>query len=124
MAFRHKAGVMATFSDSDIDADPMRPELYRVQRRRKDTSDIFTLALEPQHERVAVFAPGQFNMLYVFGVGEVPISISGDPTRPQTLMHTTRAVGTVTRAMRDLKRGDMLGVRGPFGRHWPVECCT
>jgi NAD(P)H-flavin reductase len=105
-------------------SDPMRPALYRVQRQRKDTADTFTLALEPQHEGVASFAPGQFNMLYGFGVGEVPISISGDPTQPQTLVHTTRAVGTVTRAIRALKRGDTLGVRGPFGSHWPVECCT
>jgi NAD(P)H-flavin reductase len=59
-------------------------------------------------------------MLYVFGVGEAPISISGDPTQPQTLLHTIRAVGTVTRAMQALKRGDTLGVRGPFGSAWPV----
>jgi NAD(P)H-flavin reductase len=104
--------------------DPMLPALYRVQRRRKDTADTFTLELEPQHERATSFAPGQFNMLYVFGVGEVPISISGDPTRPQPLVHTTRAVGPVTRAICALKRGDSLGVRGPFGSHWPVECCT
>jgi NAD(P)H-flavin reductase len=63
-------------------------------------------------------------MLYVFGVGEVPISISGDPTQPQTLVHTTRAVGVVTQAIRALKRGATLGVRGPFGSHWPVEACV
>jgi len=67
------------------------------------------------------FSPGQFNMLYVFGVGEIPISISADPTKPKRLVHTTRAVGTVTKAMSKLKRGDVLGVRGPFGSHWPVE---
>lgn len=65
--------------------------------------------------------PGNSNMLYVFGVGEVPISISGDPNRPQTLVHTTRAVGAVTRALSGLKRGQTLGIRGPFGRHWPIE---
>jgi NAD(P)H-flavin reductase len=70
------------------------------------------------------FAAGQFNMLYVFGVGEVPISISGDPTQPQTLVHTTRAVGAVTKAIVALKRGEALGVRGPFGSHWPVEACA
>jgi NAD(P)H-flavin reductase len=59
-------------------------------------------------------------MLYVYGVGEVPISISGDPTRPGTLVHTTREVGAVTRAMRRLKAGQTLGVRGPYGRGWPV----
>lgn len=60
-------------------------------------------------------------MLYVFGVGEVPISISGDPHHPETLIHTTRAVGTVTKAMRQLKAGDVMGIRGPYGTCWPVE---
>jgi NAD(P)H-flavin reductase len=59
-------------------------------------------------------------MLYVFGVGEVPVSISGDPTQPQLLEHTTRAVGTVTGAIRTLRPGQTLGVRGPFGSPWPV----
>jgi NAD(P)H-flavin reductase len=59
-------------------------------------------------------------MLYVFGVGEVPISISGDPAAPLALEHTTRAVGTVTRAMQTLRPGQTLGVRGPFGHPWPV----
>jgi NAD(P)H-flavin reductase len=59
--------------------------------------------------------------LYVFGVGEVPISISGDPAHPETLVHTTRAVGTVTKAMRELKRGGVIGVRGPYGSSWPVD---
>jgi len=67
------------------------------------------------------FAGGQFNMLYVFGVGEVPISISGDPADSRQLIHTTRAVGVVTRAMRALRKGDALGVRGPFGTAWPLE---
>ena len=67
------------------------------------------------------FLPGQFNMLYLFGVGEVPISISGDPNKPQKLVHTIRAVGPVTKAMRAVRRGDTLGVRGPFGSRWPVQ---
>jgi NAD(P)H-flavin reductase len=56
----------------------------------------------------------------VFGKGEVPISISGDPGKPRTLTHTLRAVGTVTQALSRLKKQDMLGIRGPFGSHWPV----
>lgn len=100
---------------------PMTPGPFRVLGRRSETADTFTLELEPVDGAGAVpFAPGQFNMLYVFGVGEVPISISGDPARPERLVHTTRAVGPVTRAMGELKRGHELGVRGPFGTHWPV----
>jgi NAD(P)H-flavin reductase len=100
---------------------PMFPQLYTVVRALKETHDTFTFELEPVSSRISSFAPGQFNMLYVFGVGEVPISISGDPARPEVLVHTIRAVGTVTQAMRKLKHGDMLGVRGPFGSHWPIE---
>jgi len=95
----------------------------RVQRMRMETSDTFTIELEnPCHNGAGPgFAPGQFNMLYLFGVGEVPISICGDPARPEVLVHTTREVGSVTRAMRRLRPGDVLGVRGPFGTGWPVD---
>lgn len=103
-------------------SDPMVPSPFRLQRVRRETYDTFTLELEPANGANGFpFAAGQFNMLYLFGVGEVPISISGDPTKPQTLVHTVRSVGPVTQALRRLKRGDVLGVRGPFGNHWPVE---
>lgn len=101
--------------------NPMLPTPFRVQRVRKETQDTFTLELEPAHNAADFhFAAGQFNMLYIFGVGEVPISISGDPSKPHKLIHTTRAVGVVTSAMQQLKRDDMIGVRGPFGNSWPV----
>jgi len=103
-------------------SDPMVPSPFRVQRVQRETYDTFTLELEPANGADGFsFAPGQFNMLYMFGLGEVPISISGDPTKPQTLVHTVRSVGAVTQVLRRLKRGDVLGVRGPFGSHWPVE---
>jgi NAD(P)H-flavin reductase len=102
--------------------DPMRPEPFEVRRIARETRDAFTLTLAPLcGERLRPFAPGQFNMLYVFGVGEVPISISGDPARPEVLVHTIRAVGATTRALQRLKRGNRVGVRGPFGSAWPVE---
>lgn len=100
----------------------MLPQSYRVQRARREIRDTFTLELVPEKGAAGLsFAPGQFTMLYVFGVGEVPISMSGDPARPQTLVHTVRAVGTVTQALQRLKRGDVVGVRGPFGSSWPLE---
>jgi NAD(P)H-flavin reductase len=103
-------------------SDPMLPALYRVRRVLRETDDTFTLELDADDDvPMRSFAPGQFNMLYVFGVGEVPISISGDPAHPETLVHTTRAVGTVTKAMRELKRGGVIGVRGPYGSSWPVD---
>lgn len=100
----------------------MVPTLVRVKNVRRDTHDTFTLELVPdQKGNGFIFSPGQFNMLYVPGVGEVPISICGDPAERNVLVHTTRAVGTVTRALRVLKRNDVIGVRGPFGSHWPVD---
>ena len=100
--------------------DPMVPVPCVVDRTQRETADTFTLELLPQGGRTFPFAPGQFNMLYVLGIGEVPISISGDPEFPQKLVHTTRAVGAVTKGMGKLKRGDAIGVRGPFGTSWPV----
>jgi len=67
------------------------------------------------------FLPGQFNMLYLPGVGESAISVSSDPGDTTKLRHTVRAVGNVTRAMEKLRPGDKLGVRGPFGTAWPVD---
>jgi len=100
----------------------MLPTPWRIETVHRETSDTFTLTLAPAAGVAAVrFAPGQFNMLYVFGVGEVPISISGDPAEVSALTHTTRAVGTVTQAMRRLAPGAALGVRGPFGVSWPME---
>jgi NAD(P)H-flavin reductase len=105
--------------------DPMLPVFYRIQRVRQETDDTFTLEILPEDSSKGFsFAPGQFNMLYVFGVGEVPISISSDPDDAPLLKHTTRVVGTVTKAMRKLKRGEIMGIRGPFGSHWPVEEAT
>lgn len=102
--------------------DPMTPSCFQINKVKKETHDTFTLELaSADRTNDFTFAPGQFNMLYVFGVGEIPISISGDPNRPQALIHTTRSVGTVTSAMGRLKEGEPLGVRGPLGTHWPVK---
>jgi NAD(P)H-flavin reductase len=100
----------------------MRPVPYRVLRRRRETADVYTLALEPRDGGDAVaLRPGQFSMLYAFGIGEVPISVSGDLTRRGPVLHTVRAVGSVTRAICSARRGDVLGVRGPFGTTWPTD---
>lgn len=101
-------------------SDPMLTRPFRIRRVKRDTYDTFTLELTPP-EGSFRFLPGQFNMLYLFGVGESAISISGDPAKTDTLIHTIRAVGTVTTAMSKLKAGDQIGVRGPFGTSWPVE---
>lgn len=101
-------------------ADPMVPRPFRVTRRRGETADTFTLDLVAEDGKPFAFAPGQFNMLYVHGVGEVPISISGDPADGTRLVHTIRAVGKVSAALCAMKRGERLAVRGPYGKPWPT----
>jgi NAD(P)H-flavin reductase len=103
--------------------DPMVPRIARVRRRRRDARQVWTLDLEVNEGKGTEnfpFAPGQFNMLTVFGVGEVPISLSGDPAEPRYLVHTVRAVGAVSGALVRLGRGDAVGLRGPFGAGWPM----
>jgi NAD(P)H-flavin reductase len=99
----------------------MVPEPFQVLERRQDTADTWTLELRACSGRRFAFAPGQFTMLSAGGCGEVPISISGDPDRPEHLVHTVRAVGLATEAICAADPGRVLGVRGPFGRAWPVE---
>lgn len=107
---------------ASLGPDPMIPRPYVIQKVKPETHDTFTLELAPGEEREELtYTAGQFNMLYIFGVGEVPISISGDPTKPNLLIHTTRAVGAVTKVMQQLKRGDVIGIRGPYGKPWPIE---
>lgn len=101
--------------------DAMVPRLFRVERTRRDTRDTFTLELSPVDGQPLRFTAGQFTMLHAWGIGEVPISISGDPTADGLLEHTIRNVGSVTRALVGSVRGDVLGVRGPFGTGWEVE---
>lgn len=87
---------------------------------RDELDDTFTLELDPP-TGVFEFLPGQFTMLYMFGIGEVPISVSGDPAQPTTLVQTIRGVGAVTNGLRKLQPGDVVGVRGPFGAPWPLD---
>lgn len=107
---------------SAVTGNEMLPQLYRLNRTTKDTHDTFTIHIAPADgSKPMVFLPGQFNMLYAFGVGEVPISICGDPGENDELVHTLREVGAVTSAIRALKPGDTIGVRGPYGTAWPEE---
>jgi NAD(P)H-flavin reductase len=88
----------------------------------QETADTVTLTVTPQEGAASPssFDPGQFNMLYAFGVGEAAISIAGDPTAPERLVHTVRSAGAITQALSSLKPGDAVGVRGPYGKGWPL----
>lgn len=101
---------------------PMHPHPFRVLDTREEIPGCTTLRVEPADGRGECgFSPGQFYMVYVFGHGEVPISVSGDPAKLGELSFTVMAVGSVTRALCAVKSGDTIGLRGPFGNPWPVD---
>jgi len=92
--------------------------------RQQELKDVFTLTLafsDPEIHAQYQFSPGQFNMLYLYGIGEVAISIISSPEDDQKHLHTIRAVGKVTNGLAQLKVGDHIGIRGPFGRGWPLD---
>jgi NAD(P)H-flavin reductase len=99
-------------------ADGLVPQPLRVTRVRRETADVSTFELMPTAS--FAFAAGQFNMLYAFGLGEVAISISGDPAHSERIVHTVRGVGAVSNALARLRRDAVIGVRGPFGSCWPI----
>lgn len=106
---------------ADLPTEPMVPRPFRLVAKEAETPDTMTLVLEDLEGADMDFAPGQFMMIYVFGVGEVPISISGNPRVGGYLEHTVRAVGAVTNAICELEPDDIVGLRGPFGTSWPIE---
>jgi sulfhydrogenase subunit gamma (sulfur reductase) len=96
----------------------------RITARRVETEGIHSFSMQfvnPALRREYRFKAGQFNMLYAFGVGEVPISIVSDPAQPEVLEHTVRETGRVTSVMARWQPGDIVGVRGPYGNGWPME---
>lgn len=111
-----------TQSALSVAVDPMTPTPVMVRKALWENDDTFTLTLDcaPLGDRYR-FLPGQFNMVYVYGVGEAAVSISSDPARMSTLDHTIHRVGLVTTALAQKKRGDLIGIRGPFGSSWPIE---
>ena len=104
--------------------DAGAPHSATVVARTQESSTIFTLQLrldDAATQAAYRFAPGQFNMLYLYGVGEVPVSIMSDPEKRDGIGHTIRALGRVTHGLAALQPGDGVGLRGPFGRGWPLQ---
>jgi sulfhydrogenase subunit gamma (sulfur reductase) len=102
--------------------DPHIPHVAVIDKRTQESPTIFTLRLEYdwEVEKAYEFDPGQFNMVTLFGVGEIPISIVNDPLDNHFFDHTIRVVGRVSAGLSKLQPGDRVGIRGPFGRGWPL----
>ena len=117
---------MTPFSRAIVQAaaNPYLTHAATIVEKIREAENIDTYRLrfvDKQVRRSYRFASGQFNMVYLFGVGEVAISIVSDPDEPESLDHTIRVVGRVTKAIAQLQAGDELGIRGPFGQGWPLD---
>lgn len=90
--------------------------------RLTDMEKLFQIRIVDPDERARFsFLPGQFVMVEVPGYGEIPISISSSPSRKGYLELCIRRAGVVTGALHRAGRGAKVGIRGPFGSHFPME---
>jgi NAD(P)H-flavin reductase len=113
-----------TVNAAETNANPWLSRAARIVNIIPETSHVCTYELALEDPTLAEnfrFRPGQFNMLYIPGVGEAAISISGSPSDTHTIPHTIRLAGNVTQALAELPIGASIGVRGPFGSSWPVS---
>ena len=106
---------------SNIPQSVWLPQIAVIKKIQPEVDDVATYFIELKNRSPMFYAPGQFNMLYVPGCGEVAISISGHSEDQTTLQHTIRYVGRVTHAIADQKAGAEIGLRGPYGNPWPLQ---
>jgi sulfhydrogenase subunit gamma (sulfur reductase) len=107
-----------------LGANPYQPHMARIVRIYKmvDNNYLFTLRfVEDQLAHSFRHQPGQFIMLSVPGVGEMPISVSSSPSRPEVLELCVRRAGRVTGALYRMRANDVVGVRGPYGNGYPMQ---
>ena len=118
---------MTTMSLNSSPANPWTAHPVRILAIKQEIPDTATYELafdDHSFGRNFRFRSGQFNMLYLPGFGESAISISSDPQRTDSLSHTVRVAGNVTRALSRHQVGDQILLRGPFGSPWPMEQCV
>jgi len=106
--------------------NPWVPQMATIRDIKQEIRGVATYQLvldDAQAADAYRFLPGQFNMLYLPGIGESAISVSSDPAQHESLLHTVRVAGNVTMALSKRKSGDKVALRGPFGSAWPVDAC-
>ncbi len=101
--------------------EPTWAEITAIMPEVEGVSTFWLKFTDPAIRKAYLFRPGQFNMVYAPGVGEVAISICSDPADTTTIGHSIRFVGNVTRTISRMKVGDVVGLRGPFGSVWPMD---
>jgi NAD(P)H-flavin reductase len=105
-----------------MESDEMIPKVFFLDEMKRETSDTVTLNLSPKNiEDYCKPKPGQFNMVYLHGKGEIPLSFSQIDNEKPVYTHSIRDVGAVSKGISGLQKGDFVGVRGPFGTAWPLD---
>jgi NAD(P)H-flavin reductase len=100
---------------------PKSAVIKEVIGENEQIKTFVTAFRDEMSNRSFTYEPGQFMMVSIPGFGEAPISISSTPTRPGTLELSVRRAGKLTDAMHKLQAGDSIGLRGPYGRPFPLD---
>ncbi len=100
------------------------PKTAKVISKKELAKEVKLFRLKFDNEKVAKsfkFSPGQFIQVSVFGFGEAPFGITSSPENKEYIEILVKKIGTLTSAIHNLKIGDTVGIRGPFGRGLPIE---
>ena len=100
-------------------ANPYRPIEAEVIEVITETPTIKTIRMRPKEE--ITFKTGQFIEMTIPGVGEAPFTPSSQPKVKDVMEVTVMKVGKVTDRIHELKKGDTVGLRGPFGKGYPLD---
>jgi NAD(P)H-flavin reductase len=104
--------------------NPFIPKLVRIEDIKQETNTVKTFKirfLDESFQNSFNFIPGQFVQISVFGVGEAPISLCSSSFNKKFIEISVRNVGNVTNALCESKKGDMIGIRGPYGNGYPMN---
>ncbi len=100
---------------------PYQPKTGRIVEARMLTHDVKFFRIELEGKANLDHEPGQFVMVSIFGFGEAPISVCSSPSDKGYFELAVRNVGSFTDKLHKLGKGDAVGIRGPFGKGFPVD---
>lgn len=110
-----------------MNVNPYKPNMAVIEDIQEETGGpraikMFKVAFtDEKFKKNFNFKSGQTAMLSVFGYGECMICITSSPTNKDYLEFSVMRQGKVTSALHEMEVGDVIGVRGPYGNHFPIE---
>ncbi|MEJ5376945.1 MAG: FAD/NAD(P)-binding protein [bacterium] len=100
---------------------PVRIDKITVETDDRNLKSFRLIFLKKEDEAAFQYTPGQFAELSLAGKGEIPIGIASSPTETGHLLFTVNKAGVVTQALHEMNEGDLMGVRGPLGKGFPLD---